>query len=287
MPLTPDPAIFYDTTGDASAPTVVLIAGGGAQLIAWHVDLVRALVDSGLHVVRMDNRDVGLSARFGGADDIDGGYGLEEMADDVVCVLDDLGVEAAHLVGHSMGGMMAQMAAIRHPERVRSLGLLSTIPGRDPRYILHDERPELMRAPVRYPRDEVVAGAAAFAASTAGERYPLDVEWNAWAAGEAFDRGYFPEGFSRQWSALLRAPERLEALRAITVPALVFHGRDDDVLHWSAAVDMAEALPAGELQVHPGMGHYLVPELWSELVAGIVRTVEAGEARAASAGTRA
>lgn len=281
MPYTPAPAIFYDTAGDPSAPTVVLIAGGGAQLIAWHVDLVAALVERGLHVVRLDNRDVGLSARFGGPDDIDGGYGLEEMGDDVIRVLDALGVDAAHLVGHSMGGMMAQMAAIRHPERVRSLGLLSTIPGRDPRYILHDERPELMREPVRYSREEVRAGATAFAASTAGERYPLDVEWNAWAAVEAFDRGYAPEGFSRQWSALLRAPERLEALRAIDVPALVFHGRDDDVLHWSAAVDMAEALPAAELQVHPGMGHLIAPELWPELIAGIARAVEAGEARAA------
>ncbi|SDO25962.1 Pimeloyl-ACP methyl ester carboxylesterase [Microbacterium sp. ru370.1] len=279
MPYTPDPAIFYDAAGDSSAPTVVLIAGGGAQLIAWHTDLVAALVDHGLRVVRLDNRDVGLSARFGGPDEIDGGYGLEEMADDVIRVMDHLGMDAAHLVGHSMGGMMAQMAAIRHPHRVRSLGLLSTTPGRDPRYILHDERPELLRAPVRYSRDEVRAAAMAFAASTAGERYPLDAEWNAWAAVEAFDRGYAPEGFSRQWSALLRAPERLEALRAVTVPALVFHGRDDDVLHWSAAVDMAEALPAAELQVHPGMGHFIAPELWPELVAGIARVVAAGEAR--------
>ncbi|MDQ1171740.1 pimeloyl-ACP methyl ester carboxylesterase [Microbacterium testaceum] len=278
MPLTPEPAIHYVTDGDTGHPTVVLIAGGGAQLIAWHVDLVAQLVDRGLHVVRIDNRDVGLSARFGGVDDIDGGYGLEEMGDDVVRVLDDLGVARAHLVGHSMGGMMAQMTALRHPDRVASLGLLSTIPGRDPRYVLHAE-PDLTAAPARYTRDEVVAGASAFAAATAGQRYPLDVGWNAWAAGEAFDRGYSPEGFSRQWAALMRAPERLELLRDVDVPVLVFHGRDDDVLHWSAAVDMAEALVAAELQVHPGMGHYIVPELWPELIAGIARTVAAGEAR--------
>lgn len=275
MPHTPDPAIFYDTAGDPADPTVVLIAGGGAQLIAWHVDLVSALVDRGLHVVRMDNRDVGRSARFGGPDDIDGGYGLEEMADDVIRVLDDLGLAAAHLVGHSMGGMMAQMAAIRHPRRVLGLGLLSSIPGRDPRYILHDDRAELQRVPERYTRDEVREGAAVFAASTAGQRYPLDVEWNAWAAVEAYDRGYAPEGFSRQWAALLRAPERLDALRGLDIPALVFHGRDDDVLHWSAAVDMAEALAGAELQVHPGMRHFIVPELWPELIAGIGRLVGA------------
>lgn len=278
MPLTPDSTVHYETAGDPDAPTVVLLSGGGAQLISWHVDLVAMLVEQGLHIVRMDNRDVGLSARFGGPDDIDGGYGLGDMGDDVVRVIDALGADSAHLVGHSMGGMMAQMVAIDHPERVRSLSLLSSTPGRDPRYILHEEREDLMRAPQRYTREEVVAGAVAFAAMTAGQRYPLDVEWNAWAAGEAFDRGYCPEGFSRQWSALLRAPERIEALRGVDIPALVFHGRDDDVLHWSASVDMAEALCRAELQVHPDMGHYLVEELWPELVAGIARTVRAGEA---------
>lgn len=283
MPLTSAPAIHYESTGDPSAPPVVLLSGGGAQLISWHVDLVAMLVTRGIRVIRMDNRDVGLSARFGDEDDIDGGYGLGDMGDDVVRVLDALGLESAHLVGHSMGGMMAQMVAIDHPARVRSLGLLSTIPGRDPRYILHGERPELRVAPQRFSRDEVVAGAAAFAASTAGHRYPLDVEWNAWAAGEAFDRGYAPEGFSRQWAALLRAPERLEALRSVTVPAFVFHGRDDDVLHWSSAVDMAEALPRAELQVHPDLGHYLNAEFWPALVDGIVRAVAAGEALRADA----
>ncbi len=276
MPLTPAPAIHYEVVGDVDAPPLVLLSGGGAQLISWHVDLVAMLVGRGLRVIRMDNRDVGRSARFGGPDDIDGGYGLGDMGDDVVRVLDAVGVDTAHLVGHSMGGMMAQMVAIDHPARVRSLGLLSTIPGRDPRYILHGERPELMQQPARYTRDEVVAGARAFASATAAQRYPLDVEWNAWAAGEAYDRGYAPEGFSRQWSALLRAPERLEALRSVDVPAFVFHGRDDDVLHWSAAVDMAEALPHAELQVHPDLGHYLNAEFWPALVDGIVRTVERG-----------
>ncbi|WP_194409980.1 alpha/beta fold hydrolase [Microbacterium cremeum] len=278
MPHTDSPAIYYEVSGGSDGPPVVLLSGGGAQLISWHDDLVAMLVAAGLRVVRMDNRDVGLSARFGGPDDIDGGYDLADMADDVIRVLDHLEVPAAHLVGHSMGGMMAQMAAIGHPDRVRSLGLISTIPGRDPRYILHGERPELLEPPVRHTREQLVAGAIAYsAAESVGDRYPVDQEWMAWAAGTAFDRGYAPEGFARQWSALLRAPERLEALRRVGVPALVFHGRDDDVLHWVSAVDMAEALPGAELQIHPGMGHLIAHQLWPELAGGIVRTVRRGE----------
>jgi pimeloyl-ACP methyl ester carboxylesterase len=279
MPLTrtDEIEIYYEVAGDPADPTIVLISGGGAQLLAWRPEFVELLRVQGLRVVRFDNRDVGLSHRFGGPDDIDGGYGLSDLGGDVVRVLDALGVDAAHLVGHSMGGMMAQMVALDHPERVRSLGLISTIPGQDPRYILHGERDELRVAPQRFSREEVVAAATEFARATRDERYPVDEEWFAWAAGEAYDRGYAPEGFARQWSALLRAPERLERLRGVTAPSLVFHGRADDVLHWCAAVDMAGALPNAELQVHADMGHLIARELWPALVDGIVRTARRGD----------
>jgi pimeloyl-ACP methyl ester carboxylesterase len=271
--------IFYDEAGDAGAPAVVLIAGGGAQLIAWHDDLVALLVAEGLRVVRIDNRDTGFSQRFGGPEDLDGGYGLSDMGADVVRVLDALGVPAGHLVGHSMGAMIAQMVAIEQPDRVRSLGLLSSIPGRDPRYILHGDREELLRVPPRRTREEVVAAAAdAFRPSTP-QRYRRQEEWMRWAAGEAYDRGYAPEGYVRQWATLRRAPERLERLRGVTVPTLVLHGRDDDVLHWCAAVDTAEAIQGSELQIHPDMGHLVPWELWPDVVAAVARTVRRGEER--------
>ncbi|MEV7693429.1 alpha/beta fold hydrolase [Microbacterium sp. NPDC089189] len=273
---TTDVPLYFEAFGDESAPLVVLISGGGAQLLSWTEEFIALIRDQGFRVVRFDNRDTGLSPRFGGPDDVDGGYGLEDLADDVVRVLDHLAVPAAHLVGHSMGGMMAQMAAIRHPERVLSLGLLSTIPGQDPRYVRHDDRPELQRTPVRVPRAEQVERAGAYAAIAGSERYPVDVEWMRWAAGEAFDRGDAPEGFARQWAALLRAPERLEQLRTVTAPALVFHGRDDDVCGAAAALDMAAALPEAELQLHPGMGHLIPPGLWPVLADGIVRTARRG-----------
>jgi pimeloyl-ACP methyl ester carboxylesterase len=131
------------------------------------------------------------------------------------------------------------------------------------------------------PRDVQVEGAGEYARVAGSERYPIDVEWMRWAAGEAFDRGDAPEGFARQWAALLRAPERLEQLRTVNAPAFVFHGRDDDTCGWLAAVDMAEALPEAELQVHPGMGHLIPSGLWPQLADGIARTARRGEAAAA------
>jgi pimeloyl-ACP methyl ester carboxylesterase len=260
--------VYYEVHGDAADPLLVLISGHGASLLAWPDELVALLTGAGFRVVRFDNRDTGLSHRFGGPDDVDGGYGLEDMAGDVLRILDDLGVAAAHLAGHSMGGMIAQMVAIRHPGRALSLGLLSTIPGQDPRYILHGE--VVIEAPERLPRDRVVADVVRYARDDS-HGYDPRTAWHEQKAIEAYDRGYSPDGGMRQWSALTRAPERLELLRGVTAPALVFHGRDDGALHWCAAVDMAQALPGSELQIHPGMGHLIPWELWPELVAGIVR----------------
>lgn len=269
-----DVRLYYEVFGDDDAPVLVLVSGGGAQLLSWDERFIGMLTAGGLRVVRFDNRDTGFSQLFGGEDDVDGGYDLSDMAEDVLRVLDELGVDAAHVAGHSMGGMMAQMLAIQHPERIRSLGLLSTIPGQSPRYVLHDERAELSAPPVRVSREQAVEFAALYAESewTRLGAYDPQVEWHRAAAGEAYDRGYHPEGFSRQWAALRRAPERLEALKSVTVPTVVFHGREDDVLHWASAVDIAEAIPGAELQVHADMGHLIPHELWPDLAAGLLRT---------------
>lgn len=261
--------IHYEVTGDAAHPLVVLVSGGGAQMISWHEDLMALLVAEGFRVARFDNRDVGLSTRFGGPQDVDGGYGVSEMADDVVRVLDALGVAAAHVVGHSMGGIIGQRLALDHPDRVLSLGLLSTIPGPGD-WVLHDM--PVLAPPPRFELEQLVGFAEDYARNDAPDG-PFDpqVAWHREKAVQAFERGYHPDGFVRQWSALLRAEDRLPVLSTVTVPTLVFHGRHDPVLSWTAAVAIAEAMPDAELQVHPGMGHLIPWELWPDLVAGIVR----------------
>ena len=274
-----DVRLYYEVFGEADAPVLVLISGGGAQLLSWDEEFIGLLTAGGLRVVRFDNRDTGLSQLFGGADDVDGGYDLIDLAEDVLRVLDDLGVAQAHVAGHSMGGMMAQMLAIHHPDRILSLGLLSTIPGQSRRWVAHGERPELAEAPVRITREQAVGFTRAALEALPPGRFDPQIEWHVRATGEAYDRGYYPEGFSRQWAALKRAPERLEDLRSVTAPTFVFHGRDDDVLHWASAVDIAEAIPDAELQVHPGMGHLIAHELWPDLAAGLLRTAARAEGR--------
>lgn len=264
-------SIHYEVAGHPAASVLVLIAGGGAQLTTWEEDFCSLLVAEGLRVVRLDNRDVGLSQRFGGPDDVDGGYGLADMAADVVRVLDHLGVGAAHLVGHSMGGMIAQTVAIDHPGRVKSLGLLSTIPGQDPRYILHGERTELLTPPPRLTREESVEAFVRAWRPAPGAPYAWDEDAVRRSAGAAYDRAYSPDGFARQWSALLRAPERLERLGGVTAPTLVLHGRADGTLHWCAALDMAEAIEGAELRVLPDMGHLISRDVWPVIIDGIVR----------------
>ncbi|MCW4385361.1 alpha/beta fold hydrolase [Salinibacterium sp. SYSU T00001] len=269
--------IYYETMGEASGVPLVLLEGTGAQLIGWREEFCRMLVAQGFHVIRMDNRDVGLSQKFGGPEDIDGGYELSDMAEDVTRVLDDLGLASAHIAGRSMGGMMAQMLAIEHPERVRSLALLYSTPGKDRRWVLHGELPALQAVQPRISREEAIEFAALIERPTAPGPYAWDEAWTREAAATAYDRCYAPDGVPRQWAALMRAPERLERLRAVTAPTVLLHGREDPVLSWRASADMAEVIVGAELHVYPGMGHGLPRELWPEMVQAITRTALRGE----------
>ncbi|WP_193096215.1 alpha/beta fold hydrolase [Brevibacterium sp. FME17] len=284
MPRAPitDGEIHYESLGDDAGIPLVLVEGGWTQLIGWAPDFIDQLGEAGFRVLALDNRDTGLSTHFGGPDDLDGGYGLEDMADDVAAVIGHAGLASAHVAGRSMGGMIAQMLAIRSPELVRSLGLFYSIPGRDKRYILHGDRAELFSPQRRIPRDELLASALAANRGFMpdGDAWG-DKEWyeneTRRYVGDAYDRHYSPDGAPRQWAALRRAPERLDDLRDVVVPTTVVHGRDDHVLHWSAAIDIAEAMPQAELHIYPGLGHFFPPALIPSFVESLARTARQGE----------
>ncbi|GAA5064884.1 pimeloyl-ACP methyl ester carboxylesterase [Thermocatellispora tengchongensis] len=263
--------IYYETAGDPSGAPLVLVQGFGAQLIAWRKEFCALLVAEGFRVIRLDHRDVGRSGRCGGPEDLDGGYELTDMAGDVLCVLDALGVERAHLLGHSMGGMIGQVLALDHPRRLLSLAMLATIPGQDPAYLLDDPTPALSVVQPRLSREEAIEASVAVQRHYAVAGRPWDEAWVREAAGIAYDRGYAPDGLPRQWAALLRARDRLERLREVTLPTVIMHGRDDAVLHWRAAVDMATAIEGAGLHLYPGMGHDLPREFWADVVAAVTR----------------
>jgi pimeloyl-ACP methyl ester carboxylesterase len=264
-------SIYYETVGDGE-PTI-FIGGFSAQLIAWHQEFCQKLVDRGLFVIRLDNRDVGLSQKFGGPADAQANYTLTEMADDVFGVLDTLGFASAHVVGQSMGGMIAQVMAIARPERVRSLSLIYTLPGME---YLTDEAKEHLGSGqiVRYAtRAEVIEASVAQEKKCSSTEYAFDEEWIRALAGLSYDRCYAPDGVARQASAVRSSGNRLENLKSLGMPVAIVHGRADRLVRAEASVEMARAMKNAELHLYSGMGHELVRSLWDEVANIVARTV--------------
>ncbi|MDM4763896.1 alpha/beta hydrolase [Galbitalea sp. SE-J8] len=268
-------ALHYVVDGDASGRPLVLVHGTSAQLIGWHDGFVAALVRAGFRVIRFDNRDVGLSEQTGAPDQLEAHYDLADMADDVVAVLDELGVARAHVAGMSMGGYIAQLVAIRHPRRVASLGLLSTSPSSEPEFLVGDHgdgSPETA-LPALQDRDAYIAEFVSDQRWLQSPGFPFDSREAAELGAHSFDRMYRPDGVLRQWNALVRGPlERRELLRAVTAPAVIIHGRGDQSLHWHAALVLAELLPQAEVHIFEEMGHDVPRELWPEFAAALART---------------
>jgi pimeloyl-ACP methyl ester carboxylesterase len=282
MPVTrvDDVRIHFETLGDAAAEPLVLIGGSATQLIEWRDEFCALLMAEGFRVIRFDHRDTGLSQRFGGVDDVDGGYSVAQAAEDVVRILDTLGIPSAHVAGHSMGGIMAQYLAIDHPDRVRSIAVLSAIPGLDPIYLAESEAATAETVPtpvVALPRQEAIEQFVAYQRSMHMAAFAFDEEGERRHAARQIDRGYEPNAFQRHDAALRRATDRLERLRSVTVPTTVIHGRDDPQLLPLAAELTAEAIPGAELHIIEGMGHRLERELWPEYVAIITRNARRAE----------
>jgi pimeloyl-ACP methyl ester carboxylesterase len=276
--------IAYEAFGDPSARPLLLVMGLGAQMIVWHDDFCAALADGGFHVVRFDNRDAGLSTHMHDApvpdvaaamagDTSSASYTLDDMADDSVGLLDELGIDAAHVVGASMGGMIAQAIAIRHPRRVRSLTSIMSTPG--PRIGPPTEAAAAaLLAPSPTSRDEAIERALAATKVIGSPAYPADEEWIAESAGIAYDRGFDPPAFARQFVAIQASGDRTEALRALRVPTLVMHGADDPLVSLPGGEATAAAIPDAELLVIPGMGHNLPRQLWPQIVDAVARTAD-------------
>ena len=274
-----DIEIEYDEFGKRSDPTLLLVMGYTAQMVQWEPDFCNMFVDRGFHVVRFDNRDCGLSTRLDGVTvDVDKvvaaalmeepvppvPYTLSHMAFDAVALLDHLGIEFAHVLGASMGGMIAQTIAIEHPTRVKTLISVMSQPG-DP--TVGQPTPEaaaVLLTPPPTSRDEYVA---------------YSVNWQIWhskkyrsnelsyaAAARDYDRGFYPEGAPRQLAAIYASGSRVEQLAKMAIPTLVIHGNDDTLITPSGGIRTAEVIPGARLLLLDDMGHDFPRPLWPKIV---------------------
>jgi pimeloyl-ACP methyl ester carboxylesterase len=282
--------IAYERMGDPSNPPLLLVMGLGMQLIHWDLELCEMFVDRGFHVIRFDNRDVGHSTKIAAPVPdvrramlglhVDAPYLLGDMADDAAGLLDHLGIQAAHVVGASMGGMIGQTLAIKHPERVLSLTSIMSTTGQ--RSV---GRPKLRvwsvlvrRAPRQkqgfidhFVRVFKMIGSRGFGFDEARIRE---------LASATYERDHDPAGTGRQLAAILASGDRTAGLHSVRVPATVIHGRDDPLVPFRGGRATAEAIPDARLIAIPGMGHDLPREVWPQVVDAVAETAE----RAAPAG---
>ncbi len=275
--------IEYETVGDPARPTLLWIMGFGAQLTAWPAEFIRMFVDNGFHNVLFDNRDCGLShkhdgvmvetdkvtmqAMLGDEVTVPVPYRLHDMADDAIGVLDHLGIEKAHVLGASMGGMIAQTLAIRHPHRVHSLTSIMSVPGDLAYGTPTDEALAVLLSPPAADRAAFVEGAANWAVWCSKKHFDVDEARE--RAGREYDRNFYPEGTHRQLAAIYASGDRSEQLRTLDVPTLVIHGRDDTLLTPSGGERTAELIPGSTFMFVSDMGHDLPRPLWSLLVDAI------------------
>jgi pimeloyl-ACP methyl ester carboxylesterase len=259
----------YDTFGSAADPAVVLVSGLGAQMITFHEDFCGKLVDKGYFVVRFDNRDVGLSTKI----EDGSSYTLAEMADDTAGLLDHLGIDAAHVVGVSMGGMIAQTVAIRHPQRVRSLTSIMSTTGEPGVGGATEEAMGRLLTQPGETRDERVASSIETSRVIWGDtpQFPFDEELARWRAETSVDRCYYPAGTGRQMLAIRATGDRTEQLRQLSVPTLVIHGTNDPLVQPSGGEATAAAIPGAELLLIEGMGHGVARPAFDTIVDAIDR----------------
>jgi pimeloyl-ACP methyl ester carboxylesterase len=267
-----DCEIYYETFGDFADPALLMVNGLGSQCINYQDAWCAKFAARGLLVIRFDNRDMGLSTHFTDASVGAQGecYTLSDMAADCVAVLDDLDIEAAHVMGLSMGGMIVQTLAIEHPERVRTLTSVMSNTG-EPGYGASSERAlALLLGPPATDRASAVAAALAGLDEWGSPEF-ADVALRTAAAERAFDRCFDPAGTARQFMAVRASGSRADQLRALRVPTLVMHGDRDNLIGPDGGRRTADLIPGARFELIEGMGHDYPPQLWDrwvDLVAG-------------------
>jgi pimeloyl-ACP methyl ester carboxylesterase len=277
--------IEYETFGDPSKPAILLVMGLGIQMLGWQEAFCQMLVDRGYFVIRFDNRDVGLSSKIEdgpepnvmqlmAGDYSSASYVLSDMANDAVGLLDALDIEKAHVVGVSMGGMIAQTMAIEHPGRVLSLTSIMSTTGNQ---AVGQPRPDVLMAlvtPAPDDRDGFVDFQAKMFKLIGSPEYPLDEDILRELIGRSYDRMHYPAGFMRQLTGVLASGDRTAALASVNVPTTVIHGEADPLIAISGGEATAAAIPGAKLVRIPGMGHDLPPLLWQRFVDEIVANAE-------------
>jgi pimeloyl-ACP methyl ester carboxylesterase len=255
-----DVSLYYETFGSEADPVLLLVNGLGSQCINFKVELCAMLGAAGFRVVRFDNRDVGCSSHLKGGPK----YTIDDMADDGFAVLDAVGADRAHIAGWSMGGMIVQAMALKHPERVSSMTSVMSAPGP----ITGERAPDVVAAfgaPPATTREEAaerhLAGLRAWGSPACYDEARITADAHA-----AYDRRWDPDGRARQAMAVMSSPPRVAALASLRVPTLVVHGDADRLVPLEAGRATADAIPGARLEIVHGMGHDYPPQHWTRIV---------------------
>jgi pimeloyl-ACP methyl ester carboxylesterase len=287
--------LCYEIFGDPGAEPMVLIMGLGAQMIHWDDDFCRQLAARGFRVIRFDNRDIGKSSKLSGGKrltplellklrflkiPLQAPYRLRDMAADTIGLLDALGIKSAHLVGASMGGMIAQEVAISFPQRVRSLTSIMSTTGNPKVPPPTREATAVLMAPPPASKEEYFARFANTWKVLRVGSFPEDEALDRSRAERTFERGLNPAGVGRQLRAILASGSRKERLASVKAPTLVIHGTVDPLVHPMGGKDTAASIPGAKLLMIEGMGHALPIPMWPKVIDAIDRHAHGAKATA-------
>jgi len=287
--------LCYEIFGDAEAEPMLLIMGLGAQMIHWDDDFCRQLAARGFRVIRFDNRDIGKSSKMTGGKrltpfeliklrflkiPVAAPYKLHDMAEDVIGLMDTLGIPSAHVVGASMGGMIAQEMAISFPQRVRSLTSIMSTTG-DPRIPAPSrEATAVLMAPPPASKEEYFVRYAQTWKVLRNGSFPQDEALDRSRAERAYERGLNPAGVGRQLRAILASGSRKQRLGSVKAPTLVIHGTVDPLVRPEGGKDTAASIPGAKLLMIEGMGHALPIPMWPQVIDAIDKHAHAASAKA-------